>query len=148
MKKTAAFDMELVRNTILSAEEIIFYLDLDEIEVENDKLVLTARVNEKHLNTEGVVQGGILYTICDQAMAVYDIAAGKRGLGTEGSIHHYYPAKAGDVLKAMVSNRKNGRTASTYLVELYNQDNKLIADAMFTAFYRKSLLPDGQPHLS
>ena len=136
MENSVVFDLELVRKTIRPEEGIIFYPDLDDIQVENDKLVLTARVSKKHLNTEGVVQGGILYTICDQAMAVYDIAIGKRGLGTEGSIHHYYPAKAGDVLKVIVANRKSGRTTSAYLVELYNQDNKLIADAMFTAFYR------------
>ena len=135
MDKKVIFDLELARNIIRSANSIIFYLDLDDITVEDEKLILTVQVNENHLNTEGVVQGGILYTICDQAMAVYDMAAGKRGLGTEGSIHHYRPAKAGDVLKAVVSNRKNGRTTSTYLVELYNQDNKLVADAMFTAFY-------------
>ena len=135
MDKKVVFDLELARNIIRSANGIIFYPDLDDITVEDEKLILTVQVNENHLNTEGVVQGGILYTICDQAMAVYDMAAGKRGLGTEGSIHHYRPAKAGDVLKAVVSNRKNGRTTSTYLVELYNQDDKLIADAMFTAFY-------------
>ena len=137
MENTVIFNLELARNTIRSAEGLIFYLNLDDIVVDNDKLILTARVNERHLNTEGVVQGGILYTICDQAMAVYDMAVGKRGLGTEGSIHHYRPAKAGDVLKAVVSNRKSGRTTSIYLVELYNQDEKLIADAMFTAFYGK-----------
>ena len=135
MDKTVVFDLELVRNTIWSAKDIIFFLNLDDITEDGDKLILTAPVDENHLNTEGVVQGGILYTICDQAMAVYDIASGTRGLGTEGSIHHYRPAKAGDVLKAVVSNRKRGRTTSTYLVELYNQDEKLIADAMFTAFY-------------
>ena len=41
MEKTVAFDLELVRKTIRSAEEIIFYPDLDDIKVENDKLVLT-----------------------------------------------------------------------------------------------------------
>ena len=135
MDKSIVFDLELARNTIQSAKGLIFYLNLDDATVEDDKLILTAKTDENHLNTEGVVQGGILYTICDQAMAVYDIASGTRGLGTEGSIHHYRPAKAGDVLRVVVSNRKRGRTTSTYLVELYNQNEKLIADAMFTAFY-------------
>ena len=135
MDKSDVFDLELARNTIQSAKGLIFYLNLDDATVEDDKLILTAKTDENHLNTEGVVQGGILYTICDQAMAVYDIASGTRGLGTEGSIHHYRPAKAGDVLRVVVSNRKRGRTTSTYLVELYNQNEKLIADAMFTAFY-------------
>jgi len=135
MDKSVVFDLELARNTIQSAKGLIFYLNLDDATVEDDKLILTAKTDENHLNTEGVVQGGILYTICDQEMAVYDIASGTRGLGTEGSIHHYRPAKAGDVLRVVVSNRKRGRTTSTYLVELYNQNEKLIADAMFTAFY-------------
>ena len=135
MDKSVVFDLELARNTIQSAKGLVFYLNLDDATAEEDKLILTAQVDETHLNTEGVVQGGILYTICDQAMAVYDIASGTRGLGTEGSIHHYRPAKAGDVLRVVVSNRKRGRTTSTYLVELYNQNEKLIADAMFMAFY-------------
>ena len=136
MENTVVFNLELAGNIIRSEGGSVFYLDLDDIIVEDEKLVVTARVNESHLNTEGVVQGGILYTICDQAMAVYDIASGRRGIGTEGSIHHYRSAKAGDVLKAVVSNRKCGRTTSTYLVELYSQSGTLIADAMFTSFYR------------
>ena len=135
MGNKVIFNLELARNTIWSAGGSIFYLDLDDVTVENDKLVMKAQVNKNHLNTEGVVQGGILYTICDQAMAVYDIASDRRGIGTEGSIHHYRPAKAGDILKVIVSSRKQGRTTSTYFVELFNQENKLIADAMFTSFY-------------
>ena len=138
MENTVVFNLELARNIIRSEGGSVFLLDLDDIIVDNDKLTVTARVNENHLNTEGVVQGGILYTICDQAMALYDIASGRRGIGTDGSIHHYRPAKAGDVLKAVVSNRKCGRTTSTYLVELYNQSGKLIADAMFTSFYGRN----------
>ena len=138
MENTVSFNLEMARNTIQSDGGPILYLDLDDITVENDKLVVTAQVNENHLNTEGVVQGGILYTICDQAMAVYDIASGRRGIGTEGSIHHYRPAKAGDILKAVVLPRKCGRTTSTYLVELYNQAGKLIADAMFTSYYGRN----------
>lgn len=136
MENTVVFNLEMARSTMQSDGGSVIYIDLDDITVENEKLVVKARVNENHLNTEGVVQGGILYTICDQAMALYDIASGRRGIGTEGSIHHYRPAKAGDILKAVVSNRKCGGTTSTYLVELYNQAGKLIADAMFTSFYR------------
>ena len=136
MENTVVFNLEMARSTMQSDGGSVIYIDLDDITLENEKLVVKARVNENHLNTEGVVQGGILYTICDQAMALYDIASGRRGIGTEGSIHHYRPAKAGDILKAVVSNRKCGGTTSTYLVELYNQSGKLIADAMFTSFCR------------
>jgi len=71
-------------------------------------------------------------------MAVYDLAAGEKGIGTEGSIRHYRPAFARDVLKAVVSCRKRGRTMSYYQVELFNQDGKLIADAMFASFYGRT----------
>ena len=116
-------------------KESIFYLDFDQMTAGDDLLVATVQMQENYLNTEGVVQGGILYTICDQAMAVYALSNGKDGIGMEGSIRHYRPAFAEDILKVVVSCRKNGRTTSNYLVEVYNQEEKLIADAMFSAFH-------------
>ena len=129
-------DLERAKNTIGSAQGIVFYLDFGQMTAADNMLVVTVQMRKDFLNTEGVVQGGILYTICDQAMAVYALSTGRGGVGTEGSIRHYRPALGEDVLKAVVTCRKSGKTTSHYLVELYNQDDKLIADAMFSAFHR------------
>ena len=116
-------------------DDAMALMGLNLVSVENDKLVLTVTVQEKHLNAHGVCHGGVLYMICNQAVAAYDAAIGRNGVGMDGSIHYYRPARKGDTLKAIVANRKMGRRSGTHFVELIDQDGKLVAESVFTSMY-------------
>lgn len=110
-------------------------LGMDKVLVAEDSFSLVMKVKAEHLNEHGTVHGGILYTLCDQAVAAH-IAYGKRkGVGMDGSIHYYRPALLGDTLTATVSERKAGKKIGVYFVELRDQENKVLADGLFTAMY-------------
>ena len=129
------FNMELLASELQSKTSAMALLDLNRVTLEDGKMTITVTIQDKHLNAHGGAHGGILYTICDQAVAAYDIAIGRDGVGMDGSMHYYRPARKGDVLKAIVTNRKMGRKTGNHFVELVNQDGRLIADAVFTSMY-------------
>ena len=128
-------NLDLLHDELADKAGAVSLLDLGDVTLENGKLTLTVRIQEKHLNAHGMAHGGVLYTICDQAVAAFDIAIGRNGVGMDGSMHYYRPAQNGDVLKAVVTNRKMGRRTAYHLVELINQDGKLIGDCTFTSMY-------------
>lgn len=131
----AEINLELLKEEINDTKGAIALLDLQNVELVDGKITLTVTIQEKHLNAHGMAHGGVLYSICDQAVAAYDIAIGRDGVGMDGSMHYYRPAKLGDELRAVVTNRKMGRKTACHLVELFNQDQKLIGDCTFTSMY-------------
>ncbi len=103
--------------------------------VTDENFSVVMEVDDKHLNTQGSVHGGILFTLCDQAVGAFIVFNNVKGVAMDGNIHYYRPAQKGDRLIAAVYERKKGRTTGVYFVELTNQDGKLIADGLFTAMY-------------
>lgn len=128
-------DLSILEEELSKCGGAIKYLGLENVTIKDGKITLTVEITEHHLNAHGGAHGGILYTICDQAVAAHDICVGRNSVGMDGSMRYYRPAKAGDVLTATVTNRKTGRKTSVNMVELTNQDGKLIADAMFTSMH-------------
>ena len=131
----AEINLELLKEELSGGPNAMTLLDLNHVAVEDGKLVLTVEIQEKHLNAHGKCHGGVMFAICDQAVAAYDIAIGRDGVGMDGSMHYYRPAVKGDILKAIVTNRKMSRKTACHFVELINQDGKVIGDCMFTSMY-------------
>ena len=111
------------------------FLGINKAMVADDNFSVIMEVGDIHLNTQGTVHGGILYTLCDQAVGAYLTFKKIKGVGMDGNIHYYRPAKKGEILTATAYERKSGKRTGVYFVELKNQNNKLIADGLFTAMY-------------
>lgn len=114
---------------------IVSLLGMDKALVSEESLGVLMEVTDCHLNAHGVVHGGIMFTLCNQAVASYIAYKNRDGVGMDGSIHYYRPAKKGDTLTATAYERKSGKKTGVYFVELKNQDGKLLADGLFTAMY-------------
>lgn len=110
-------------------------LGIEKALVGGDRLSVVMEAKEKHLNMQGTVHGGILYALCDQAAGAYVAYKKRKGVGMDGSIHYYRPAKQGDILTATAYERKSGKRVVVYFVELKDQDGKLLADCLFTTMY-------------
>lgn len=116
-------------------EIAITHLSVDKAFAHDDCFSVVMEVKDIHLNAQNTVHGGILYTLCDQAVGAFVAYQNKKGVGMDGSIHYYRPANKGDTLTAIAKVRKSGKKVGVYFVELKNQDNKLIADGLFTTMY-------------
>ncbi len=88
--------------------------------------------DEKDLNVNGTVHGGIIFYLCDEAIGRYMTALGKKGAAADADIHFYRPAFPGNRITVTVTERKAGRRLGVYLIEAKNDQGKLIADSLFT----------------
>ena len=110
-------------------------LGIEKAVASDDGFSVVMEVTDAHLNTQGTVHGGILYTLCDQAVGAYVAYKKRKGVGMDGSIHYYHPARSGDILTATAYERKSGKRTGVYFVGLTNQDKKRLADGIFTVMY-------------
>ncbi len=86
-------------------------------------------------NINGVVHGGVIFHLCDEAIGQYVTLSGKSGAAADANIHFYRPAMINEKLSATVSERKVGRKLGIYLVEVTGDEGKRIADSLFTVAF-------------
>ena len=107
----------------------------EEIVIKNGTGSLRVKTDSNQFNDHGTIHGGILYTICEEAVGQYVAATGKAGVAMDGSSKFYRPANGGDTLIAIVTERKSGRRVGVYNVELINQEGKILVDSSYTIMY-------------
>lgn len=99
-------------------------------------------VDEKTLNPMGMAHGGTVFTLCDVAAGSAAAARGIVAVTLDSSIDYYKSAPCGDVLTAVATERKHGKTISVFHVEVRNQDDVRIAEARFNMYYTQKKVED------
>lgn len=114
----------------------IHLIGFHEIIINDDNsLSVVLKTKKHHMNYHNTIQGGIQFMVCDTAIGAYLIHINRLGVGMESSIHFYRAAKEGDTLTATVYERKCGKRVGTFLVELKNQEDVLIADVTYSVMF-------------
>lgn len=91
-------------------------------------------VSSSSLNLHGTVHGGCLYTLADCVAGTAAIAhKGKRGVTVNSSMEFLRPA-TGTVIRCIGKPKKAGRVLPVIGVELFNDQDELVATGTFT-FY-------------
>ena len=91
------------------------------------------KVLPKHLNADGFVMGGALYTIADLCFACAANFGEKRTVTLNSQINFFAPS-CGKEIFAVAKAKKRGRTVSAYEVEITDDTGKAIAYALFTGY--------------
>ncbi|HPF88414.1 MAG TPA: PaaI family thioesterase [Candidatus Limiplasma sp.] len=94
--------------------------------LEPDGAVLSMPITTMHLNGNGVVQGGAIYTLADTAFAVAANAYGTSMVNRSADITYLKPGK-GSVLYAKASCIARGAKMGLYRVEILDENQTLIA---------------------
>ena len=104
------------------------------IEALPERAVCKLEINENHFNGLGLVNGGVLFTIADYAMAVAANANGSSTVTLYSSIDFIKSASSGTIV-AVATPVKTGRTISRYRVEVRMEENsELLAVLSATSF--------------
>lgn len=104
------------------------------IEALSERAVCKLEINENHLNGLGLVNGGVLFTIGDLAMAVAANANGSSTVTLSSNIEFIKSASSG-TLVAVATPIKTGKTISRYRVEItLEETSQLIAVLNATSF--------------
>lgn len=100
-------------------------------EAEPGRSVISLNVEDRHLNGNNVVQGGVMFTLADIACAVATCADGTISVSADGTISYFSAAK-GKKLIAEATVLKKGRTLSYAEALITDETGKKIAKASFT----------------
>ena len=107
------------------------------VEASSEKAVCKLQINEIHHNGLGLVNGGVLFTLGDYALAVAANANGTSTVTLNSTIDFIKSATAG-TLVAICTPIKTGKTISRYKVEItLEETSQLIAVLNATSFTLK-----------
>ena len=93
-------------------------------------------IRENHLNSVGVVHGGAMFTLADFTFAVASNARGKLALAINAEISFFKSVTSG-ILTAVAKEISLHNKLGTYLIEILNENNELVAHFKGTV-YRKN----------
>jgi acyl-CoA thioesterase len=89
------------------------------------------------LNGFGILHGGITFSFADSAFAFASNSRGHHAVSIETSISHLAPAKEGEILLAVATEKHLSRRLGRYEVQVSRKDGTLLA--LFTGtVYRKA----------
>jgi acyl-CoA thioesterase len=91
------------------------------------------KVEDKHMNAQGVAHGGAVFSLADRAFASSVNTPGKMAVAMEMKINYLRPANPGDVLEAASRIIKEGRQTTVCLIEVTRGEEK-VAIVLATAF--------------
>jgi acyl-CoA thioesterase len=93
-------------------------------------------IREFHLNSVGVLHGGALFTLADFTFAVASNAHGRVALAIDAEISFFKAIQSG-VLTATAREISLNNKLGTYLIDIFNEKEELIANFKGTV-YRKN----------
>lgn len=95
------------------------------------------QAHPNHLNDVGIVHGGVLFALADQAVAVAANAGDRVSVASAFTIHFLKAAREGDELIARARPVRIGRSVSVYTVEVWLGD-VIVATALGQAMEPRS----------
>lgn len=113
------------------------WLGVERLEEKAGFCQLKMKVRKEMLNGFGIAHGGITFSFADSAFAFASNSQGRHAVSIETAISHFLSVQEGDVLIATAREVQKNHRIGTYLVEIKNQSEVLVALFKGTV-YRKS----------
>jgi len=89
--------------------------------------VVSMEVRRDMLNGYGSCHGGMIFSLADTAFAHACSSGNKPTVASGCTIDYIAPGKEGDILTARASERSRSGRTGIYDIEVFNQDEQLIA---------------------
>ncbi|WP_081423284.1 MULTISPECIES: hydroxyphenylacetyl-CoA thioesterase PaaI [Archaeoglobus] len=126
--------VERVKDYMYKNDKLFELLDARILEMKEGYAKVEMVVKKEHLNAANVCHGGIIFSLADLAFALASNSHGKLALAIEVSITYMKAAYEGEKLVAEAKEVNLGNKTATYLMEVKNSANKLIALAKGTVY--------------
>ncbi|MEI8050863.1 MAG: PaaI family thioesterase [Actinomycetes bacterium] len=109
-------------------------LDIEVVEIDPDRVVISMPIGEKVYQPFGILHGGVSALLAESAASMagsINVPEGKGVVGIEISASHLRSAVTGTLIAVATPIRK-GRTIQVWRIELSDQDGRMICDAKCT----------------
>lgn len=97
-------------------------------------------VDESFTNPQGSVQGGSMFTLADAVGGAAAGCDGRRIATVDASFHYLRPGLHTSLLKARTRLVKSGSTLAVMDVSVYDQDDTLLSEGIFTYILMKTTI--------
>ena len=138
---------ELERKARSRAEKNAFmlhnYMELES--VEPDRAVFSLTVRPESCNPFGMVHGGAIYTLADNATGTAAHTDGRYYV-TQTSALHFLRNQSEGVIRAVATVRHRGKSTVLTSVDILGEGEKLLATGEFTFFCVDKDLMDSKVH--
>ena len=88
---------------------------------------VTMRIRSDMVNGHGICHGGLIFALADSAFAFACNSHGDNTVAASAAIEFLLPAREGDELRAVASERWRRGRAGIYEIEVRNQDGEAVA---------------------
>ena len=102
----------------------------------------TLTVEERHLNSVGILQGGAIFTLADLAFAMACNSGGRVAVAINTSLSFLRATRTG-TLVAEATEVSRSRRISTCTVRVTDEDDELVALFQGTAYIKSEPFPPG-----
>lgn len=103
------------------------WLGIEVLDIKEGYSKIKMTVRKEMINGLGIVHGGIAFSLADSAFAFACNNRNNLSVALDTSINFLKPSHPGDVLTAEAKELHNGKSTGLYHVEIFNQNNHLIA---------------------
>lgn len=120
---------------ILKKDRFAFNSDIRLISIGEGLAQAEMLISDKHLNGVDIIQGGALFTLADFAFAAASNSHGRIAVAANASISFFKGISSGK-LTAYAKELNSGKSLGHFCVDIFDQDNNLIAHFTGTAFFK------------
>lgn len=115
-----------------TSEPVARFLNAKLVDLKPGYAKVSLKVGPEHLNFNGLVFGGIIMSLVDEAFAYATNSLARPSYASQINIHFLNGPAVNDVLVAECRVLKSGRRVGVSEMQVANQDGKLIAKATGT----------------
>ncbi len=108
-------------------EPIASFLGLELVELSPGHARVTMQMKPEYINFNGMVFGGIISAVADQAFAFATNSVITPNVASQFNIHFIAAAAAGDTLTAECNVMKSGKRVCVSEIKVTNQEGKVVA---------------------
>ena len=98
------------------------------------------KIEKRHLNSVGIVQGGVIFTLADFAFAVACNSAGRVAVAVSTNLSFLKPTRSG-TLRAEATEVSRSKRISTCTVRVTDEADELVALFQGTAYIKDEPFP-------
>ena len=109
-------------------------LGIELVEGWQGRAVCRVAIEARHLNFNGVVHGGLIFSLADSALGYASNAAGRMTAAIDAHIVYSRPTRAGDTLVATATEISRTTRLATYRIDIVRGDGSLVAAMTGTTF--------------
>ncbi len=110
--------------------------DFKVVSLTDEEAVLSYKIKDSGLNPQNTVHGGLLFGLADTCAGMLACMTGRFPVTTTASMNYLRPGVEGTI-SAVAKALKVGKTIGYYSVEIFDEENNLIATSQVNMFFKE-----------